>query len=293
MKIACIILNYNDAKRTLKLAVQVSAYSAVNDVVIIDNCSTDNSVSILQESSNAKIHFFQTDKNGGYGYGNNVGLKFAFGELCADAALIVNPDVIFDNKLVDRISNALTVEPRAGVISAMQLDADGTENHRTAWRIPTKWSYIMSTGAISSRLAKGFYYSLEYLHAKPCVQADCVSGSLLLISKAAFDATGGYDERMFLYCEETTLGCKLKNVGLTAYICSDVGYYHLHGKSISRSIKSTVRLKEIMLKSHHILLKEYLKATELELLLDTIIGKLGLTEEYVKSFIRSNFKEGS
>ena len=292
MKIACIILNFNDAERTLNLAEPVSTYSTINDVILVDNCSTDDSASKLKEHSVGNIHFLQTDKNGGYGYGNNVGLKFAFDDLGADAALIVNPDVTFDNDLVDRISNALAAEPEAGVISAMQLDADGTENARTAWHIPSKLTYIMSTGLILGRLAKSFYYPLGYLHEKSCVPTDCVSGSLLLMSKAAFEKTGGYDERMFLYCEETTLGCKLKKAKMKAYICSDVGYFHLHGQSITRSIKSTAHLKAIMLKSHHLLLKEYLGANRIELVTDTIVGKLGLLEECVKTFLRKASKKG-
>ena len=292
MKIACIVLNYNDATSTLKLVDIVKSFESIDDIVIVDNCSTDESSLTLEKSKENRTHFLQTDKNGGYGYGNNVGLKFAFGDLGADAALIVNPDVTFDNDLVDRISNALAVEPEAGVISAMQLDADGTENARTAWRIPPKWTYIMSTGLILSRLSKSFYYPLGYLHEKSCVPTDCVSGSLLLMSKAAFEKTGGYDERMFLYCEETTLGCKLKKARMKAYICSDVGYFHLHGQSITRSIKSTAHLKAIMLKSHHLLLGEYLGANSFELVADTIIGKIGLLEECVKAFLRKASKKG-
>ena len=98
---------------------------------------------------------------------------------------------------------------------------------------------------ILGRLIPSFYYSVKELHASALVKVECVAGSLLMLSKQAFEKTGGYAENMFLYCEETTLGCKIKKAGRISYICSDVQYYHMHGVSI---IKSTVRKKGLCCK---------------------------------------------
>ena len=146
---------------------------------------------------------------------------------------------------------------------------------------------------ILGRLIPSFYYSVRELHASALVKVECVAGSLLMLSKQAFEKTGGYDENMFLYCEETTLGCKIKKVGLVSYICSDVQYYHVHGVSITKSIKSTVRQKRIMLQSHHLLLRRYLRANQFELLVDNIMGMVSLFEECIKTVVRSLAKGGN
>ena len=47
-------------------------------------------------------------KNGGYGFGNNVGIKYSVETLNADYVLIANPDVIFENDLIEK--NFITKE---------------------------------------------------------------------------------------------------------------------------------------------------------------------------------------
>ena len=103
--------------------------------------------------------------------------------------------------------------------------------------------------------------------------------------KKTFETIGGYDEDMFLYCEETMLGCKMKAAGFATYCCSDVSYIHMHDVSISRSIASTVRQKKIMLNSHHLLLKKYLNANSFQLAIDIVVGKIYLAEETVKTIL--------
>lgn len=283
MKIACIILNYNDASSTLKLSKEVSAFRSIGHVVIVDNHSTDDSASRLTRSAGGNLHFIETDRNGGYGYGNNFGARYAFEKLGADAVLIANPDVQFDNQVVDAMRDVLLNFEQAGIVSAVQQDVQGREIEQSAWRIPKIGEYILSLGAILSKLLPGFYVAYENLHRAPCRQVDCVAGSLLLVSKQAFTATGGYDERVFLYCEETILGCKAREAGIKTYIRSDISYRHIHGLSISKSIQSTVKRKNIMLKSHHFLLKNYLKANKVQLGADWIMGRIALLEEVIKA----------
>ena len=111
-----------------------------------------------------------------------------------------------------------------------------------------------------------------------------------MITREAFEATKGYDEEMFLYCEETTLGCKIKKAGYRTVLCSDVSYKHLHGASISKSIQSSLKQRKILLQSHHLLLKKYLKANRFQLMVDTVVGQISLLQEAVKNFIRVPIK---
>ena len=119
MKLACIVLNYNDAMNTLKLSKEISTYDSIDDVVIVDNLSTDDSAEQLKTGAGNKMHFIQTDRNGGYGYGNNFGARYAFSSLQADAAMTVNPDVKFDEDLVKRLKHTLSDCENVGVVSAI------------------------------------------------------------------------------------------------------------------------------------------------------------------------------
>lgn len=73
-----IVLNYNDAETTLKYVKHIVSYDLLNKIIIVDNCSTDDSwCRLLQSFASNKIDIVRTDHNGGYGYGNNFGLKCA------------------------------------------------------------------------------------------------------------------------------------------------------------------------------------------------------------------------
>lgn len=285
MNIACIILNYNDSDNCIKLARKIESYSGLSHVIVVDNSSTDESLLKLKLYDGKLYSLISTDHNGGYGYGNNFGMKYAFEKLDTDAVLICNPDVSFEETVIECLSSAMEARPNCGVISAVQYDRNGNEINQSAWSIPHVWNYIFSVGKLSSRFAVNFYQTAEFLHRKPVTQVDCVAGSFLLVSRCAFEKTGGYDENVFLYCEETILGCKMKRAGLDTYICSDVHYLHLHGVSISKSITSAVKRKKLLLKSHHYTLKNHLNANCFTLLLDDIVGKIAIVEEYVKAAI--------
>lgn len=285
MNIACVILNYNDSDNCIELARKIKSYRWLSNIVVVDNCSTDKSFLNLKVYDEDLYYLIATSHNGGYGYGNNIGMKYAFERLGADAVLICNPDVSFEEKLIERLSSAMEARPTCGVISAVQYDRNGKEINQSAWSIPRVWNYIFSIGKLFSHIAVNFYQNAEFLHREPVTKVDCVAGSLLLVSRSAFEKTGGYDENVFLYCEETIFGCKMKRAGLDTFVCSDVHYLHLHGVSISKSVTSAVKRKKLLLESHHYTLKNYLNANCFALLMDNVVGKIAIAEEYVKAAI--------
>ena len=99
--VACVILNYNDASTTINLVQSIKDYALLNYIVVVDNCSTDDSLERLQGYKNEKIHIIKSEKNGGYGAGNNVGLRYSSEILDADYSIVANPDVLFDEKCVE------------------------------------------------------------------------------------------------------------------------------------------------------------------------------------------------
>lgn len=286
MKIGCVILNYNDAGLVLSLVERIRGYDALDAIILVDNSSTDDSWQTLQAAAGGKLFACRTPHNGGYGFGNNFGVRYAKEHCGCDHVLIANPDVEFSETVVERFAQALREDDRRAAVSAMQCNGKGERVSWTAWRVPTPWHYIFSTGKLLKKWGANYYYPMEELCALPVMEAECVSGSLLMVSVDKFLACGGYDEDMFLYCEETTLGYKLKHAGYISVICSDTDYLHLHGVSISKSVSSAVRRKKLLLESHHLFLKRYLQATPVQLAADRLVGWIVLLEEMLKTLIK-------
>lgn len=68
MRSGFVILNYNAGVLSAKLAVKVASMKAIDQVVIVNNHSTDNSLNDLRQVENEKIMVVVSEKNGGYPY---------------------------------------------------------------------------------------------------------------------------------------------------------------------------------------------------------------------------------
>lgn len=267
-------------------------YSCFDEIIVVDNCSTDSSYESLNAINDSKMHVIETNYNGGYGYGNNAGMKYAFYNLGCDYSIIANPDVEFSEDLIVKCLNYMSSNLKIGVISAIQKDSRGVDVLRSAWKLPKKLQYILSICQISPRGGKlSVYYKREELYAERAKVVGCVAGSLLCISKEAFQLTGGYDEKVFLYCEETILGYKLAKAGLKSILLTDTSYLHFHGATIGKAYKQYYKRQKLLNKSHHYVVKNYLKANIFERILDLLFCEIALLKSYM-SFILRKIKRG-
>ena len=71
-----VVVNYNDYKNTISFVKSVVDYSVIGHIVIVDNCSTDESFSELKKITSDKVSLVKNDFNKGYGSGINLGSKY-------------------------------------------------------------------------------------------------------------------------------------------------------------------------------------------------------------------------
>ena len=95
MKTAVIVVNYNDVEDTLNYVKKISKYEIINRIIVVDNLSTTNdALKKLQTLESEKVSVIESDKNGGYSYGNNFGLKYLDKQNEKyDYIVISNPDI--------------------------------------------------------------------------------------------------------------------------------------------------------------------------------------------------------
>jgi glycosyltransferase involved in cell wall biosynthesis len=75
--VVVVILNYNDADNCLRVANNALKDSNINKVIIVDNCSPDKSYERLKEHASDNLVIMQSERNGGFAYGHNVGIRYA------------------------------------------------------------------------------------------------------------------------------------------------------------------------------------------------------------------------
>lgn len=248
----CVILNYNDSDTTINLLNQIKNFDSIDYIIVVDNLSTDSSFTILQGYESEKIRVLRTDYNGGYGYGNNYGIRYAYDCFKTSYILIANPDVEFDNQCVKELKKAIVEHPECAIVTARE------ENNKwlNAWRIPNVLEDTLSFELLCSKVMN-LHYSDKYLLEKSQCYVDIVSGSLLLVDASKMIKYGMYDEDIFLYEEEKILGIKFKQSGFKTLLLLTNKYYHHHSISISKTYKSELKRKKLQLESRITFLKKY------------------------------------
>lgn len=291
MKNACVVLNYNDSETTKQLVETIKEYAIIDYIVVVDNCSTDDSFNILKKLVSEKVHVIQTDKNGGYGYGNNRGFEYAY-NLGAEYVAILNPDVEFTEECFSTLVAALQEEPNCGAIAPISLDSNQNISKIIAWKQPSIIMETLMSSVILNRLFRRWtHYNNDYIFTEKRVcDVDIIPGSFLLLNGNNFRSVGMYDENVFLYCEEKILGWKYAEKGIKTKLVTDINYIHRHSVTIDKNIKSHIRKTGIWLDSKRYFIKNYmLKSKKMIILINIIFTYakfesllVGSVKKYVK-----------
>lgn len=278
-KLAVVILNYNDATTTIKLLSKIQEFDIIKHIIVVDNCSTDNSLQLLSEYNSSKIDVIKSEKNGGYGYGNNFGITYLSVTYHPTHILIANPDVEIEEEVLLKMLKVFELGDSIAVVAPFMINRARKKERRTAWKIPTKYEYIFSTEMMCGHFLKlNNYACLDKITDKDVLQVECVAGSLLMVNASLMQQYGMYDENIFLFGEETTLGCKFKNAGLRTLLLLNETFMHIHSVSINKSIRSNLKKRKMMLDSREYILKRYMNANLFDIILAKIIFALSMIE---------------
>ena len=275
--ITAIVLNYNDSSTTISLVKNIEKYKTIDKIIIVDNCSTDNSFEALSnERFDTKVIIVPAEKNGGYGYGNNIGIRIAKERFKSDYIIICNPDVVFSEETIVELSNVLSRNKDYSILSPQMIDAGGNRVS-CYWNIPTFLEYTLYY----------LYFIGKIIRKNDCtpkmseeiITTECVAGSFLFCRTDDIYEFAQYDESIFLYCEETVQGIKLKSAGKKVGILPDLTFIHNHSVSINKSIPKEISRYKLQWKSRLYVLQKYYNIKGIKLLLAKTIMKICILEK--------------
>ncbi len=201
--ISVIVVNYN-AGILLAECVR-TALPAVDEVLIIDNASSDLSIEHCSQQfpGETRLKIIRNDVNLGFAAGCNIGLSQSRGDL----VLFLNPDCRLDAAAVPELSRVLQADSAAGMAGGLLLNADGTEQGGGRRAVPTPWrAFVRAFGLtrFAKRWPKLFFDF--HLHNQPLpnhpIEVEAVSGACMMAKREAIASVGLWDEGYFLHCED-------------------------------------------------------------------------------------------
>lgn len=143
MKLSVIIPVYNEVNTVERVLEQVSAVDVVDEILVVDDCSSDGTSDILDKISNPKVRVFRHAKNMGKG----AAIRTAQEHLTGDAVIIQDADLEYSPAEFPRLL-APIADDRADVVygsrySGSELLVD-TFWHYVGNKILTTFSNILS-----------------------------------------------------------------------------------------------------------------------------------------------------
>lgn len=270
--LTCVILNYNDSDTTLSLYHKIKNYNIIDKIIIVDGASTDFSYNKLKVLSNDHTDVLLADRNGGYGYGNNIGIRYSE-SIGADYVLIANPDVEFSETAVQTCLNIMKTNKNCAAIAPSII---GRKHPAFAFAPPIKDA--LSSSILCNRIFSPRYYPSDFYKGKKYCKVFALPGSLVMLHVKKFIQCGLYDEDVFLYNEELIIGKKFKDNSYESILCMTESYRHLHAVTVQKNYHSLLQPKKIELKSHRLYLVRYCNSGKLPLLLLSCIKPMAYLE---------------
>jgi N-acetylglucosaminyl-diphospho-decaprenol L-rhamnosyltransferase len=241
-----VILNYRTPAMTLE-AVEAALREMAEipgEIIVVDNDSGDGSFETISATVaaagwDARVRVVAAGRNGGYGAGNNVGIRAGLsGGHRPDYVYILNSDAFPDAGAIRRLVDDLEAHPDVGFAGSYIHGPDG-EPHATAFRFPTLWSEFEGAARVGpiSRLLARHIVALPIPHTRRTV--DWLAGASVMMRRTMLDAIGLFDEGFFLYFDETDLCRRGRTAGWPAVYVRDSEVTHIG--SVSTGMKRWTR----------------------------------------------------
>lgn len=235
--LSIIILNYN-SRGLLKQCVrsiEMSQVSVPYEIIIVDNASHDDSVDMIEHDL-PHVRLIQSQKNLGYGGGNNLGIQYARGEYI----LILNPDVTVLNHSIEKLLKTFENDPIIGLAAPQLLHPDKTIQY-SCYRFPhaltplLRRTWLGETVWGKKHLDWFMMRTWDHLTSQ---EVDWVLGGAMMVKKSLMLELGGFDPRYFLYFEDVDLCRTLQQMGRKVWyeVGAKMVHYHKRQSAKKRGI---------------------------------------------------------
>jgi N-acetylglucosaminyl-diphospho-decaprenol L-rhamnosyltransferase len=177
-------------------------------VTVVDNASPDDSVATIEDLG---VEIVRAPRNGGFAYGCNLGVERG----SAPYLLFLNPDARIDAGSLEALAAVLHGDPKAALVAPRILDDDGSLAYSLR-RFPRLRSTYAKALFLHRLFPRASWTDELVRNPAPYERpgtAEWVSGACMLVRRDAYEAIGGFDEGMFLYCEDTDLCLRLWQAG--------------------------------------------------------------------------------
>jgi GT2 family glycosyltransferase len=182
------------------------------ELVVVDNASSDTTLAVVAERFPSAT-LIALDQNVGFAEANNIGAGRATGEYL----FLLNPDAWIEGDTIDRMTAVLDSNVQIGVLGTKVLHPDGSiqdagnKLDRLGFPVPQR-----------PTLGKGIDRDIFF-----------ASGCGFMTRRADWDRLGGFDGRLFMFCEEVDYCWRMQLIDKDIAIADGITIWHAGGATLS------------------------------------------------------------
>ena len=244
MKLSIIIVTYNvsDYLRQCIRSIQSSFLSSEKiEIIVVDNYSNDNTDLMIQNNFKNDVIYIKNHENLGFSKAVNIGLKLSKGHY----KCLINPDTILDKNCLINMIRYSEKSNKPIILGAKVVDHNGCYQLSSRRAFPSMKNALIKFFGLDRVFKKNKFfgaYNYTYLSPEKKSIVDSVSGSCMMFSSEVYQKIGEFDERFFLYFEDTDYCLRAKENGINVIYYPNSTLIHYKGESMKRTSINTIKV---------------------------------------------------
>ena len=203
--------------------------SVVNEVIVVDNGSTDGSVDHLRTHW-PEVKVIANTENVGFCRANNQAVRAS----TAPVLLLVNTDARLQPDNVTSLLDYFLRDPQTAVVGPRLVYADGEFQRWTAGRLPSlaaAAAFFLGVDRLGPWQRRGLFLGRDVEQA---FQPEWVSSAVMAVRREALVEVGLLDERIFVYMDDVDLCSRIGAAGWRVWYAAETTATHFMGATSKR-----------------------------------------------------------
>lgn len=276
-KVSIIIVSYNTKELLFNCLQSIFSLQFIDnyEVIVVDNNSSDGTIKMVEELY-PMTKLIKSNKNIGFGAANNLGCKIAKGEYL----FFLNSDtVLYEDSIYKLLYFFKTYHNKLniGAIGCLMVDNEGNINGYGS-SFPNCRNESNKHFKKIKLLSKYFSDDVEtYNTDQEYFKVDYVLGADMFINKNLFIELNGFDEKYFMYYEESDFQFRLSLRGYKQYIVTSTKILHLEDGTGKKMQNYSNKKRILVHKSRNLYLSKNDKENYMKyLIIDSIVTLLNI-----------------
>lgn len=233
IELSIVIVTYN-SRAYLKAcldSILVDNQDVKLEIIVIDNNSKDDGAELIRRCY-TQVNLTVNDKNRGFSKANNYGIF----KCSAPYILLLNPDTAIPTGGLRELLDIMERHPEIGMLSPKLVRPDGSMDlacHRNFHTPLDIYFHILNIDKLFPNSKLFSHYNATYLDLDTSHEVECVAGAFMLVRREAIEEVGLFDERFFMYSEDTDWSYRFNLANWKVYYYAELEVLH-HKKASAR-----------------------------------------------------------